>query len=50
MPGVYQAMEKHGATPDWIVGTSIGATNKVAAMPCGRSRRTESSCRMRRPY
>jgi NTE family protein len=25
--GVYQAMHEHGLTPDWVVGTSIGAIN-----------------------
>jgi NTE family protein len=25
--GVYQALEEHGYTPDWIAGTSIGAIN-----------------------
>ncbi|MEN3293255.1 MAG: hypothetical protein V7642_2508 [Burkholderiales bacterium] len=25
--GVYEAMHEHGLTPDWIVGTSIGAVN-----------------------
>jgi len=25
--GVYQAMHEHGLTPDWVVGTSIGALN-----------------------
>jgi NTE family protein len=25
--GVYQALDEHGLTPDWVVGTSIGAIN-----------------------
>ena len=25
--GVYQALHEHGLTPDWVVGTSIGAVN-----------------------
>ncbi|MGE5385301.1 MAG: patatin-like phospholipase family protein [Betaproteobacteria bacterium] len=25
--GVYQALHEHGMTPDWVVGTSIGAIN-----------------------
>lgn len=25
--GVYQALHEHGFTPDWVVGTSIGAVN-----------------------
>jgi NTE family protein len=25
--GVYEAMHEHGLTPDWVVGTSIGAIN-----------------------
>lgn len=25
--GVYQALEEHGFTPDWVAGTSIGAIN-----------------------
>ncbi|HYC41567.1 MAG TPA: patatin-like phospholipase family protein [Noviherbaspirillum sp.] len=25
--GVYQALHEHGLTPDWVVGTSIGAIN-----------------------
>ena len=25
--GVYQAMHEHGAEPDWVIGTSIGAIN-----------------------
>jgi NTE family protein len=27
--GVYQALDEHGLTPDWVVGTSIGAINAV---------------------
>jgi len=26
-PGVYQALQEAGIEPDWIIGTSIGATN-----------------------
>lgn len=25
--GVFQAMDEHGLTPDWVIGTSIGAIN-----------------------
>ena len=34
--GVYQAMHEHNMTPDWVVGTSIGAIN--AAIIAGNSR------------
>jgi NTE family protein len=34
--GVYQAMHEHGLTPDWVVGTSIGAIN--AAIIAGNER------------
>jgi NTE family protein len=36
--GVYQAMHEHGLTPDWVVGTSIGAINAalIAGNPPGR--------------
>lgn len=34
--GVYQAMHEHGLTPDWVVGTSIGAIN--AALIAGNER------------
>ncbi len=27
--GVYQALEEHGFTPDWVAGTSIGAINST---------------------
>ena len=27
--GVYQALHEHGLTPDWVVGTSIGAINAL---------------------
>ncbi|MGN6388059.1 MAG: patatin-like phospholipase family protein [Burkholderiaceae bacterium] len=33
--GVYQAMDEHGLTPDWVVGTSIGAIN--AALIAGNA-------------
>jgi NTE family protein len=35
--GVYHAMEEHGVTPDWVVGTSIGAINAaiIAGNPPG---------------
>lgn len=36
--GVYQAMHEHGLTPDWVVGTSIGAINAV--LIAGNDRRT----------
>ncbi len=34
--GVYQALHEHGLTPDWVVGTSIGAVN--AAIIAGNVR------------
>ena len=34
--GVYQALHEHGLTPDWVVGTSIGAIN--AAIIAGNKR------------
>lgn len=34
--GVYQALHEHGLTPDWVVGTSIGAIN--AALIAGNKR------------
>ena len=34
--GVYQALHEHGLTPDWVVGTSIGAIN--AALIAGNAR------------
>jgi NTE family protein len=34
--GVYQALHEHGLTPEWIVGTSIGAIN--AALIAGNAR------------
>ena len=34
--GVYQAMHEHDLTPDWVVGTSIGAIN--AAIIAGNRR------------
>jgi NTE family protein len=34
--GVYQALHEHGLTPDWVVGTSIGAIN--AAIIAGNPR------------
>lgn len=36
--GVYQAMHEHGLTPDWVVGTSIGAIN--AALIAGNEHAT----------
>jgi len=36
--GVYQALHEHGLTPDWVVGTSIGAIN--AALIAGNDRAT----------
>jgi NTE family protein len=36
--GVYEAMHEHGLTPDWVVGTSIGAIN--AALIAGNEHRT----------
>ncbi|MDB5823377.1 MAG: patatin [Herminiimonas sp.] len=36
--GVYQAMHEHDLTPDWVVGTSIGAIN--AALLAGNPRPT----------
>jgi len=36
--GVYQAMHEHDLTPDWVVGTSIGAIN--AAIIAGNPRAT----------
>lgn len=34
--GVYEALHEHGLTPDWVVGTSIGAVN--AALIAGNER------------
>lgn len=34
--GVYQALHEHGLTPDWVVGTSIGAV--TAALIAGNER------------
>ncbi len=36
--GVYQALHEHALTPDWVVGTSIGALN--AALIAGNERAT----------
>ncbi|RXZ36177.1 patatin-like phospholipase family protein [Oxalobacteraceae bacterium CAVE-383] len=36
--GVYQALHEHNLTPDWVVGTSIGAIN--AAIIAGNPRET----------
>ena len=36
--GVYQALHEHNMTPDWVVGTSIGAIN--AAIIAGNPRET----------
>lgn len=36
--GVYEAMHEHGLTPDWVVGTSIGAIN--AAIIAGNEHHT----------
>jgi len=36
--GVYQALHEHGLTPDWVVGTSIGAVN--GAIIAGNERAT----------
>ncbi|WDZ96154.1 patatin-like phospholipase family protein [Herbaspirillum sp. WKF16] len=36
--GVYQALHENGLTPDWVVGTSIGAIN--AALIAGNPRET----------
>ncbi|HEX7634290.1 MAG TPA: patatin-like phospholipase family protein, partial [Noviherbaspirillum sp.] len=36
--GVYQALHEHGLTPDWVVGTSIGAV--TAALIAGNERST----------
>ena len=36
--GVYQALHEHDFTPDWVVGTSIGAIN--AALIAGNPRET----------
>jgi len=36
--GVYQALHEHDLTPDWVVGTSIGAIN--AALIAGNPRET----------
>ena len=33
--GVYEAMHEHGAEPDWVIGTSIGAIN--AALIAGNA-------------
>ncbi len=38
--GVYQALHEHGYTPDWVVGTSIGAIN--AALIAG----SDPTCRL----
>ncbi len=40
--GVYQALHEHDMTPDWVVGTSIGAIN--AAIIAGNPRETRLSC------
>jgi NTE family protein len=39
--GVYQALHEHNMTPDWVVGTSIGAIN--AAIIAGNPRETRLS-------
>lgn len=36
--GVYQALHEHGLTPDWVVGTSIGAINAILIAANSRSR------------
>jgi NTE family protein len=36
--GVYQALHEHNLTPDWVIGTSIGAIN--AALIAGNPRET----------
>lgn len=42
--GVYQALHEHGLSPDWVVGTSIGAVN--AALIAGNER-SERVARLR---
>ncbi len=37
--GVYQALHEHGATPSWVVGTSIGAINATLIAGNERSQR-----------
>ena len=39
--GVYQALHEHGLTPDWVVGTSIGAINGAIIAGNERSLRVE---------
>lgn len=39
--GVYQALHEHGLTPDWVVGTSIGAINAALIAGNERARRLE---------
>lgn len=39
--GVYQALHEHGLTPDWVVGTSIGAINAVLIAGNERATRLE---------
>jgi NTE family protein len=46
--GVYQALDEHGFTPDWIAGTSIGAINAsiiAGNKPGNRLARLEDSWR-----
>jgi NTE family protein len=39
--GVYQALHENGLTPDWVVGTSIGAINAALIAGNERARRVE---------
>lgn len=39
--GVYEALQEHDLSPDWIVGTSIGAINAAIIAGNHRSRRIE---------
>jgi NTE family protein len=40
--GVYESLQGHGETPDWVAGISIGAINAalIAGNPPERRRRT----------
>jgi len=40
--GVYQALHEHGLTPDWVIGTSIGAIN--AAIVAGNENSQRLPC------
>ena len=39
--GIYQALDEHNLTPDWVIGTSIGAINAALIVGNPRERRLQ---------